>query len=129
MEFKRNSVVVNWKPDTLLLLRELVTVVQERKSRKWYFSNVRDYEVDSLKRGLEAANSEEVKCKHPSTSYYLIVKKLGEGMKESLEKCVRYTQTKVQLRERFKSLCDYNAFIADYEWIYRNVLSQFPAEN
>jgi len=60
---------VNWKPDSYLLIRDLITVIQERKSRKWYFSNVRDYEVDQLKKGLEV-NSEEVK-----------LKKLTEGMK------------------------------------------------
>ena len=101
----------------MLLLRDLIAVVQERKSRKWYFSNVKDYEVDQLKKGLEV-NSEEVR-----------VKKLTEGMKASYEKCVRYAKTKATLKHHAKSLTYYDEFLTDYDWIFGSILSQFSAQN
>ena len=73
-----DTLVVNWKPDVFLKLRSLFLVFKNRKSRRNYFSDIKDYEVDHLKRGSDV-NYEELKKS-----------KLIEGLRAAALKCMRF---------------------------------------
>jgi hypothetical protein len=88
----------NWKPDTFLKVRELGIIVLERKSRRGYYSYIKDYEVEAVKKG--DIISEEIK-----------LRKLTDAMKESLRKCEFYSRGYGSVKDKFQTLIDYNSFI------------------
>lgn len=105
------SIYVNWKPDTFLRLHGLMRIVSERESRKWFYSSVKDYEVDAIKKGARADD--------------LKVRKLTEAMNDSLMKCKLYNQTKVTVKDHFEYFMDYDNFALNYDWIYNHLVAPF----
>lgn len=75
---KVDQLSLNWKPDSFLKIRELLLIIKNRKSRKWYFANIRDYEVEHLKRGSNY-DHEEVKKQ-----------KMIDGLNRDAIKCMRF---------------------------------------
>jgi hypothetical protein len=86
-------------------------VVQERKSRKWYYQSVKDYEVDSLKKG------------HARLSDDLRIRKLTEAMKDSKSKCDMYSTSTARVKPYTGHLLDYESFMQNYDWIYSELIA------
>ena len=104
------SILMNWKPDSLLQIREWFLIMKERKSRSGYYFYVKDYEVDALKQGKDVLPQD---LRH---------RKLMDAMMESLQKCELYYESKINTRDEFHNLIDYESFIQNYDHIYQKVI-------
>ncbi|CAD8061213.1 unnamed protein product [Paramecium primaurelia] len=108
---------INWKPDTFLKIRQLSQIISDRKSRKWYFAGVRDFEADQLKRGKNC-DHEEVKRN-----------KLIDGLKRAFNKCQRYGQSQLKVKNKFNTLIDHQNFLNDYQWVEDEILSSYQIKS
>ncbi|CAD8067129.1 unnamed protein product [Paramecium primaurelia] len=108
---------INWKPDTFLKIRQLLQIISDRKSRKWYFAGIRDFEAEQIKKGKNC-NDEEIKRNI-----------LIDGLKTVFNKCQRYGQSKLKVKHKFDTLIDHQNFLNDYQWIEDEILSSYQIKS
>ncbi|CAK86161.1 unnamed protein product (macronuclear) [Paramecium tetraurelia] len=108
---------INWKPDTFLKIKSLLGIISDRKSRKWYFAGLRDFEAEQMNRGNNC-DQEQIKKN-----------KLIDGLKREWNKCQRYGQSKLKVKHKFDTLIDHQNFLNDYQWVENEILSSYQMKS